>query len=159
MTDVLACVPLSPVSMGLSRRENQPETLLSMLRLTDMLARVVMVTPRESCIEVDIEKASVACFRDVEVVLPRSAAESGKEENDHAPEVSFPLAHGHLTGTSLRGNLGFFSVVKICLKKARTCVLLSLALRNIKVQRSDGRAQYVAEEVLIAVLVKHQLAS
>src|ERR1035441_10464641 len=62
-------------------------------------------------------------------------------------------------GKSLCSNHGFFSVVNLGLKRTRACRLLRLPLRNIKIQRSNRGAQDAAEEVLIAVLVKHQLAS
>jgi hypothetical protein len=51
MTDLF----LSPLRVGFSRREIQPGTLLILLRLADMFARDVTVTPEESCIEVDLE--------------------------------------------------------------------------------------------------------
>ncbi len=116
-------------------------------------------TTRESWIETDIEKATISRFRDAEDVRRRNAWESGKEESDHALEVCFPRAHGHLTGISLRSNHGLLSVVTLCFKRVRACFLLSLPLGDVEVQRSDGGAKDVAKEVLVAVLVKHQLAS
>ena len=71
----------------------------------------------------------------------------------------FPGRMATSSGTSLRSNQGFFSLVKLCLKRARACLLLCLPLRDIKIQRSDCGAQDAMEEVLIAILVKHQLAS
>ena len=122
---------------------------MSLLRLADMFARVVMVTPRESCIEIDIEKATLRVLN----------AWVWEDKSDHAPEVCFPRAHGHLTWISLRSNHGLFSVATLCFERVRARILLSLPLGNIEVQRSDGGAKDVAKEVLVAVLVKHQLAS
>src|ERR1017187_2460495 len=94
MADVLACDPLSPVDMGLSRREIQPGTLLSLLRLADMCPRVVIVASRNHALMLTLRER-VVCFRDVESVWPRRARELGKDKSGHAPEVGFPQEHGH----------------------------------------------------------------
>src|ERR1017187_1208312 len=94
MVDVLAYAALLPVEMGLSRREIQPGTLLSLLRLADMCPRVVIVASRNHALMLTLRER-VVCFLDVEAVWPRRARELGKDKSGHAPEVGFPQEHGH----------------------------------------------------------------
>lgn len=89
----------------------------------------------------------------------QGASKSGKTKVTMLQKRVFPGRMVTSSGTSLRSNQGFFSLVKLCFKRARACLLLWLPLREIKIQRSDCGAQDAVEEVLIAILIKQQLAS
>jgi hypothetical protein len=79
MADVLACDPLSPVDMGLSRREIQPGTLLSLLRLADMCPRVVIVASRNHALMLTLRERA-ACFRDVEDGMAKACEETWERQ-------------------------------------------------------------------------------
>jgi hypothetical protein len=62
MADILAYAALLPVEIGLSRREIQPGTLLSLLRLADMCARVVIVASRHHALRLTLRERVLRVF-------------------------------------------------------------------------------------------------